>query len=82
MHGCSVWALTWGCRPCGDVPTLDYEISLGQSSLESGLNPLQRFLDPPCLSLAGLLEVGITVSRQEVDARGGEPGNAAAKVGL
>lgn len=39
-------------------------------------------MDPPCLSLAGLLEVGIVVAGQEVDVRGGEPGDAAPQVGL
>lgn len=39
-------------------------------------------MDPPCLSLARLLEVGIVVGSQEVDVGGGEPGNAALKVGL
>ncbi len=50
--------------------------------MESGLNPPQRVLDPPCLSLAGLLKVGIAVSGQEVEVRVGEPGDAAPKVGL
>lgn len=54
----------------------------GQGSLERGLNPPQLFLDPPSLFLAGLLEVGIAVSSQEVDVRGGEPGDAAPKVVL
>lgn len=34
------------------------------------------------MSLAGLLKVGIVVSGQEVDVRGGEAGDAAPKVGL
>lgn len=65
------WCLALGC-----------EVLLGQGSLESGLHPPQRVLDPPCLPLAGLLEVGIGVSGQEVEVRGGEPDDAAPKVSL
>lgn len=50
--------------------------------MESGFNPLHPVLDPPSLPLTGLLEVGIAVSGQEVDVRGGEPDDAAPKVGL
>lgn len=50
--------------------------------MESGLHPLQLVLDPPRLSLAGLLKVGIIVGGQKVDVRGGEPGDAAPKVSL
>lgn len=55
---------------------------LGQDSLESGLHPPQRVLDPPCLTLGGLLEVGDVGSGQEVDVRVAEPGDPASKVGL
>lgn len=65
------WCFAMGC-----------ELWLGQGSLESGLHPPQLVLDPPRLSLAGLLEVGIAIGGQEVDVRGGEPGGAPPKVGL
>lgn len=74
--------LKYGLGRGGVDPALDCEVGLGQGSLESSLNPPQRVMDPPCLSLARLLEVGIVVGSQEVDVRGGEPGNAALKVGL
>ena len=55
---------------------------LGQDSLEAGLYPPQCVLDSPSLSLAGLLDIGITVAGQEMDVRGGETGDAAPEVGL
>lgn len=64
----------------GADPALGCEAGLG--SLESGLNPPQCVVDPPRLSLARPLEVGIVIGSQEVDVRGGEPGDAALKVGL
>lgn len=36
-------------------------------SLEGGLDPPQCVLDSPCLSLTGMLEVGILVRGEEVD---------------
>lgn len=57
-------------------------VSLRQVSLEGGLDPPQRVLDPPRLSLARLLEVGVVVGSQEVNVGGGEAGDAAPKVGL
>lgn len=76
MCGASVWAGRWG-RPGSGC-----DKQMGQRSLESSLHPPQRVLDPPRLSLAGLLKVGIVVSGQEVDVGGGEPGDAVPKVGL
>lgn len=61
---------------------LDDKVRLGRGSLEGGLHPPQRVLDPPCLSLGGRLEVGIAVRGQKVDVRGAEPGNAEPQVGL